>query len=84
MGALYGRKIKNLFAAGRCVSVEDDEMWDIARVFPVCAATGEAAGVMAALYGDTGEIEPEKVQSTLVSRGVKVHIEDCRKEKTNK
>ena len=81
MGALYGRKIKNLFAAGRCVSVEDDEMWDIARVIPVCAVTGEAAGVMAALYGDTGEIEPEKVQSTLVSRGVKVHIEDCRKEK---
>ena len=50
-------------------------------MIPVCAVTGEAAGVMAALYGDTGEIEPEKVQSTLVSRGVKVHIEDCRKEK---
>lgn len=45
---LYGNKITNLFAAGRCISVTDD-MWDITRVIPTCAVTGEASGVAAAL-----------------------------------
>lgn len=46
--SLYGKKIRNLITAGRCVSHETD-MWDISRVIPVCALTGEAAGVAAAL-----------------------------------
>lgn len=46
--SLYGRKIRNLITAGRCVSHQTD-MWDISRVIPVCALTGEAAGVAAAM-----------------------------------
>lgn len=46
--SLYGAKIKNLITAGRCVSHKTD-MWDISRVIPVCALTGEAAGVAASM-----------------------------------
>ena len=34
--ALYGNEVKNLIAAGRCISVTDS-MWDITRVIPRCA-----------------------------------------------
>ncbi len=44
---LFG-KVENLLAAGRCISVTE-EMWDVTRAIPVCAATGEAAGTAAAL-----------------------------------
>lgn len=40
--------ISNIWAAGRCISA-DDGMWDISRVIPPCAVTGEAAGTAAAL-----------------------------------
>ena len=40
--------IINAWAAGRCISA-DDGMWDISRVIPPCAVTGEAAGTAAAL-----------------------------------
>ena len=75
--SLYGARIKNLTVAGRLVSVENDDMWDITRVIPVCAVTGEAAGVIAALYDDIKKIDVKKVQSELVSRGVKIHLSDC-------
>ena len=52
-GALYGRKIKNLTVAGRRVSVAGDKTRDITRVIPVCAVTGEAAGVIAAELAET-------------------------------
>ena len=75
--SLYGAKVKNLTVAGRLVSVENDDMWDITRVIPVCAVTGEAAGVIAAMYDDTDKIEVKKVQNELISRGVKLHLSDC-------
>jgi hypothetical protein len=62
---LYGNKISNLFVAGRCVSVTED-MWDITRVIPTCAVTGEAAGVAAALCSQGGikshELKAEEVR----------------------
>lgn len=75
--SLYGAKVKNLTVAGRLVSVKNDDMWDITRVIPVCAVTGEAAGVIAAMYDDTDKIEVKKVQNELISRGVKLHLDDC-------
>ncbi len=45
---LYNGKFANLWAAGRCISV-DDGMWDVSRVIPPSAVTGEAAGTAAAL-----------------------------------
>ena len=45
---LVGRRVSNLLAAGRCISVTTSA-WDITRVIPACAVTGEAAGTAAAL-----------------------------------
>ena len=45
---LYNKKFDNLLAAGRIISAEG-EGWEITRVIPVAAMTGEAAGVAAAL-----------------------------------
>ena len=46
--ALYNSRFPNLLAAGRIVSAQGDG-WEITRVIPVCALTGEAAGIAAAL-----------------------------------
>ncbi|MBO4220476.1 MAG: FAD-dependent oxidoreductase [Clostridia bacterium] len=50
-GSLCSDNTLNLLAAGRDISVTDD-MWDITRVIPCCAVTGEAAGTAAALFDD--------------------------------
>lgn len=44
---LYHEDFSNLFACGRIVSASGDG-WEITRVIPVCALTGEAAGRLAA------------------------------------
>ena len=70
--ALYGREVKNLITAGRCISVTDD-MWDVTRVIPVCAVSGEAAGAAAAMSGDFANMDVSKLQSYLESVGVRLH-----------
>lgn len=42
---LFNSQVKNLFVAGRCVSVTEP-MWDIMRVIPCCALTGEASSLL--------------------------------------
>ena len=69
---LYGKKIKNLATAGRCVSATDD-MWEISRVIPVCAVTGEAAGTAAALGKNFAEVDVAALQAKLQANGVKIH-----------
>lgn len=46
--SLYNKKVGNLFAAGRVISAKDDG-WELIRVIPVAALSGEAAGTAAAL-----------------------------------
>ena len=53
---LYNRNVKNLITAGRCVSVTDS-MWDIMRVIPCCAVTGQAAGTDAAMTNNFGTLD---------------------------
>ena len=72
---LYGKKVKNLICAGRCISVTDP-MWDIARVIPVCAQTGQAAGTAAAMGTDFAALAVEQLQAQLVQSGVKLHETD--------
>ena len=74
-GCLYSDKIKNLAVAGRCVSTSD-AMWDIIRVIPCCAVTGEAAGTALALSYDLTSLDLVKLQKTLVKNGVKLHEKD--------
>lgn len=60
----------NLYAAGRC-SCADKSGWDLTRVIPTCAVTGEAAGTAAAIQTRTGQ-RPDHVdlQQKLVDQGV--------------
>ena len=71
---LYGKKIKNLACAGRCISVTD-AMWDITRVIPVCSVTGEAAGTAAALSDDFANLDVKLLQDKLHAAGVKTVID---------
>ena len=75
---LYSGKVKNLIVAGRCTSVTET-MWDIMRVIPCCAVTGEAAGVAAAMTDDFSALDVGALQKELVSRGVVLHEEDLEK-----
>lgn len=68
LGALCGR-LPNLYAAGRNIAAEED-MWDVTRVIPCCAVTGEAAGLAAALGRDVSTL-----QAALVARGIPLHWE---------
>ena len=72
---LYSTKIKNLITAGRCISVTD-AMWDITRVIPVCAVSGQAAGTAAAFTDDFKNLSVEKLQKALQQDGVVLHEKD--------
>lgn len=73
-GTLYGADIKNLLAAGRDISVTD-AMWDITRVIPPCAVTGEAAGTAAALGDDFTAVNIAELQERLTANNVKLHLD---------
>ncbi len=66
---------KNLVVAGRCTSVTDS-MWDIMRVIPCCAVTGEAAGVAAAMTDDMPHVDISALQEKLKANGVVLHERD--------
>lgn len=72
---LFSSKVKNLITAGRCVSVTDS-MWDIMRVIPCCAVTGQAAGTAAAMTEDFSKLDVKELQSILVKNGVILHEKD--------
>ncbi len=69
---LYSAKTKNLLFAGRITSVTD-AMWDIMRVIPCCAITGEAAGIAASMGNDMSSLDISELQSEIVKRGGKLH-----------
>lgn len=72
---LYSKSVKNLIVAGRCTSVTDS-MWDIMRVIPCCAVTGQAAGTAAALTNDFSRLYVNHLQSVLKQDCVKIHIDE--------
>lgn len=60
---------RNLLAAGRCIS-SAGRAWDMSRVIPTCAVTGEAAGTAAALAvrghgGDAHALPVPELQAQL-------------------
>ena len=60
----------NLYAAGRCVSA-DRSGWDLTRVIPTCAVTGEAAGTAAAMQAKAGSSPAAAdLQKELAAKGV--------------
>ena len=69
---LYSKKVKNLICAGRCTSVTDS-MWDVMRVIPCCAVTGQAAGTAAAMTDDFAALDVAALQDQLEQQGVVLH-----------
>ncbi|HOK56101.1 MAG TPA: FAD-dependent oxidoreductase [bacterium] len=70
---LYGVKTKNLITAGRCISAST--AWDIIRVIPTCALTGEISGTASAILvkekiESFSSIEIKKLQKVLKKQGV--------------
>ena len=76
--ALYSHKVKNLICAGRCIGGTED-MWDLMRVIPCCAVTGQAAGTAAALTEDFVNMDIAVLQKALSDRGVILHETDLPK-----
>ena len=69
---LYNAKVKNLICAGRCTSVSET-MWDIMRVIPCCAVTGQAAGTAAAMTDDFSTLNVKYLQERLKDSDVLLH-----------
>ncbi len=75
---LYNKKVKNLIVAGRCTSVTET-LWDVMRVIPCCAVTGQAAGTAAAMTDDFSALDVSMLQQTLRQNGVVIHEKDLLK-----
>ena len=74
LGCLTGTVNDNLITAGRCISA-DGPAWDVTRVIPTCAVTGEAAGTAAALAcrtraGSFSRLDVAVLQEHLRRQGV--------------
>lgn len=72
---LYTPEVANLIFAGRCTSVTD-AMWDVMRVIPCCAVTGEAAGLAAAMTEDMAALDVTALQQKLQARGIPLHEQE--------
>ena len=59
--ALVPKGSVNLLAAGRCISADHEAQASV-RIMPICCATGEAAGVAAALACDAGSVQSVSVR----------------------
>lgn len=70
-------KVENLIVAGRCIS-GTHEAYSSYRVMPTCVATGQAAGVCAALASLNNQsprnVPAERVQKELIKQGAKIQV----------
>lgn len=76
-GALVPRGIENLLVIGRCVSAVDYG-WQITRLIPPAALTGQIGGIAAklAIQGGTSpnRLDVKDVQKAIESKGIVLHI----------
>lgn len=76
--ALYTAKLDNLLAAGRNISSEGDT-WEVTRVIPPAAMTGQAAALAALMIAESGkaakDLEVKKLQDMLEEDGIILHYE---------
>jgi hypothetical protein len=70
---LYSNKALNILAAGRIIAAAG-AAWEVARVIPAAAVTGQAAGTAAALISENGcaanEVDIQRLQQILAGDGV--------------
>ena len=50
-----------------------DSMWDITRVIPACAVTGQAAGTAAAMFENINAVDMAALQHALRQDGAVIH-----------
>jgi hypothetical protein len=78
---LLPRGVEQLLVAGRCISA-DHEAHARSRNMPACMATGQAAGVAAAIAVEEGvpvrRVPLDKVQAALRGLGMPLHAEEVR------
>lgn len=75
--ALYTETLKNVFAAGRCISASG-EAWELLRCIPQAALTGQIAGTAASLVAERnqacGEVNVRELRQILSKDGVILDI----------
>jgi 2-polyprenyl-6-methoxyphenol hydroxylase-like FAD-dependent oxidoreductase len=78
-GTLLPRQVTGLLVAGRCIASEHDA-WEVTRVIPGCALTGQVAGIAARLAAqrDTtpDQLDARDVQRELAQQRIPFHIND--------
>jgi len=78
-GTLIPTTITGLIVAGRCISSQGDA-WEVTRVIPAAALTGQIAGIAAGLavqHNTTpGRLEAQDIQQQLKHVGIPFHIAD--------
>jgi hypothetical protein len=76
-GALVPATRRNLLVAGRCIAAGGDA-WEVTRVIPPAALTGQVAGIAAALSASRavapGDLRAGEVQAELNRRGIPYHL----------
>ncbi len=72
---LFSKQMHNLIVAGRCTSV-NETLWDVMRVIPCCAVTGQAAGTAAAMTDNFSTLDVLELQNKLKQAGVVLHEKD--------
>lgn len=72
---LHTDSLDNCMAVGRIISVTD-AMWDITRVIPTCAVTGQAAGLAMAMTDELPSLRTDELQKELAAQGVRLHLDD--------
>ena len=77
LGMLYNEKFPNLLAAGRVASADGDG-WEVSRMIPSAALTGEVSGVAASMMvkqkkGIPG-LKSDELQELLVKNNIKLHF----------
>jgi hypothetical protein len=77
--ALYNKDFKNILVAGRIISAPQGDGWEVARVIPVCALTGEAVGNAATILIDdncyVNEVNVTKLQQMQLNNGIKIKFD---------
>lgn len=68
LGCLQSVDTQNLYGSGRLVCADSQAM-AASRVMGTCFATGHAAGVAAAVQGETGKADVEAVRKELIRQG---------------
>jgi len=79
-GSLYHPDFPNIWAVGRIISTDADLGWEVARIIPACALTGQAAGTAVALCLNgryaAKDLPAKELQSALIKDGVVIEYQN--------